>query len=231
MQEVIQFNGFLIRVQWLILAFSGIFGYIILRLRLNKMESTNKIVQETIIDSLLLTVVIWKLSFILFNPVKFINNPISLIFFNGGRRGFLLALTIAMAYLIYSSGKQGISVWIYAESIGVWYLAGTLPYYLISAMLSNKLMVFYGGRSLLAALLLLWQLKTVKVIGSPENLNQILLWFSLGKIFIYHFKASEVGYDNFIWKFSLEQFLFYVLAIIAIVINLFFGKSVTSNKK
>lgn len=229
LQGIIQFGYFFIYVQWLVLAVSGTLGYIVLRLRLKAVEQLNKVVQETFVNSLLITGFVWKLSLILFDPVKFVNNPLSLIYYSGGIRGFLLGLGIVAAYLIYSSRKQGLSVWIYVDFIVSGFLAGTVIYNVIASVLSNQYLLFYGSRSLLAALFLLWQVKRFRPIGKPGNLNQLLLWFSLGEIFIFHFKATEMNFDNSIWGFSLQQFLFYALAISAIGANLILGRKSTNS--
>lgn len=109
MHKIIQLGPYIITVQWLVLAISGTLVYIVLILRLKAVESLNKGVQEIIVDSLMISGFVWKFSLIIFDPVKFVNNPLTLIYFSGGIRGFLLALVIAAAYLIFSSGKKGLS--------------------------------------------------------------------------------------------------------------------------
>lgn len=97
MQDILKLGPFIIKVQLLVLALSGAFGYLILRLRGKGVGNLNKVIQETILDSLLIAILVWKFSPIAFNPVKFIKNSLSLIYFTGGTRGALLALTIATA--------------------------------------------------------------------------------------------------------------------------------------
>ena len=228
MQGIIQFGRFIINVQWLVLAISGTLVYIVLPLRLKAVEPLNKVVQETLVDSLIIIGFVWKFSLIIFEPVKFVNNPLTLMYFSGGIRGFLLALVITATYLIYSSGKQGLSVWTYVDFITACFLAGTMIYNLIAAVLANQFLLFYGSRSLLAALLLLWQIKRFSPIGKPENLNKLLLWFSLGEILIFHFKVPKLTFNNLIWGFSQQQLLFYALATFAIVVNLISGRKSTN---
>lgn len=218
------FGPFIINLQWLVLAVSGMLGYFVIWLRLKGVELFKKVVTETIFDSLVIISLVWKLSLILFHPVKFITNPMTLIYFSGGTRGFLLGLAIAAAYLFYFSRKQGVSVWIYADLIVSGALAATMSYSLIAMMSSKELLLYYGSRSLLAALLLLWQVKKLRGLGKIENLIQLLMWYILGEIFIFNLKAEEVSSYNLILGFSLKQIIFYALAIILIGSNLIFGK-------
>lgn len=213
MQDILKLGPFIIKVQLLVLALSGAFGYIVLQLRLKGEKSLNKVVQEKILDSLLIIIFAWKLSPIVFNPVKFIKNPLSLMYFTGGTRGVLLSLTIAAAYLIYSSKKQGLRVWIYADLIVTGFLAGAILYNLAALIVLKQSFAFYGSQLLLSALFLLWKIKKFRIIGNPRNLNELLMWFSLGEIFIFHLKGWE--------RFSLQQLLLYVLAIVATGANLF----------
>ena len=218
------FGPFIINLQWLVLAVSGMLGYFVIWLRLKGVELFKKVVTETIFDSLVIISLVWKLSLILFHPVKFITNPMTLIYFSGGTRGFLLGLAIAAAYLFYFSRKQGVSVWIYADLIVSGALAATMSYSLIAMMSSKELLLYYGSRSLLAALLLLWQVKKLRGLGKIENLIQLLMWYILGEIFIFNLKAEEVSSYNLILGFSLKQIIFYALAIVSIGSNLIFGK-------
>lgn len=228
MQGIIQLGPFIINVQWLVLAISGILVYIVLPLRLKAVEPLNKVAQETIVDLLMIIVFVWKFSLIIFEPVKVVNNPMTLMYFSGGIRGLLLALVIAAMYLIYSSRKQGISVWTYVDFITAAFLSGAVIYNLIAAVIANQFLLFYGSQSLLAALLLLWQIKRFSPVGKPENLNQLLLWFSLGEILILHFKVPNLTFNNLIWGFSKQQLLLYALATFAITINLISGRKRTN---
>jgi prolipoprotein diacylglyceryltransferase len=229
-QDAISFGPFIINVKWLMLAISGMFGYIVLKFRLKWMKSVNKVIQEEVINSLVIIPLVWKLSLILFHPVKFVRNPVTIIYFSGGTLGFQLALAAAAVYLLYSSKKQKISIWIYADTIAAGFLAGSMLFNLIIIILSKQFVLFYLIQIVLTAFLLLWQLKKFKIIGKKENLNQLLLWFSLGQILSSYFKTQDAGFQNSILGFTLEQFLYYSLAIFAIVISLVSGKKTNYNR-
>jgi len=49
---------------------------------------------------------VWKLSYVLFNFILFMETPLSFIFFNGGIKGHLLALAVLAVYLLFIAWKK-----------------------------------------------------------------------------------------------------------------------------
>lgn len=92
-------------------------------------------------------------------------------------------------------------------------MAGSILYSLATLILLKQSLMFYGSQLLLSTLLLLWNVKRLSPIGNPRKLNELLMWLSLGEIFIFHIKGWE--------GFSIQQLLLYVLAIVATAANLF----------
>jgi hypothetical protein len=213
------------------LAVSGSFGYLVINLRLEKFENIKKPVNDMLINLLIIIVLVWRFSLIFFNPIKVLNNPLSLIYFSGGTRGFLLSLVAAAAYLIYRSVKQGVSVFKYIDFMVSGFLAGGIVYHIIALIISKQFLIFYVSQSLLMCLLLIWQIKKPEMPGSIYNLNRILLWFSLGQIFISHFKVAQENIQSSIWNFSLQQIIFYVLSVLTIGLNLILEMKKSRNLK
>lgn len=57
-------------------------------------------------NAVTLYILTWKLSYILFNFDHFINMPLSLLYFNGGLPGHLLAVSLVMGYLLVARKKH-----------------------------------------------------------------------------------------------------------------------------
>lgn len=57
-------------------------------------------------NSFFLYVLVWKLSYIIFNFKMFLDLPSSVLYFNGGTKGHLLALTILSIYLLFFAVKK-----------------------------------------------------------------------------------------------------------------------------
>lgn len=167
MQDVIQLGRFLIKIQWLVLAFSGIIGYIIILLRLRKFKDIRKTVNQTIIDLIIIAALVWRFSLIFVDPLKVLNNPLTVFYFSGGTYGFLLSLAAAAAYLIFRSIRQGISILLYVDFMITGFLAGTVIYNVATLIVTKQSLLFYIGQSILAVSLLLWQIKRKETGCSP----------------------------------------------------------------
>jgi hypothetical protein len=64
---------------------------------------------------------VWKLSYILFNLKLFLGMPLSVIYFNGGIKGHLLALAVLSLYLLYFTGKKYQSIAVEAPNLFLLY--------------------------------------------------------------------------------------------------------------
>lgn len=219
MQGIIQLGHFLIKVQWLVFTISGLFGYFVIRLRLSKFENIKKSINDTLINLLIILALVWRFSFILFNPGEALRNPLTIIYFSGGIRGFFLSLAVAASYLVYCSIKQRISVLGFADFVISGFLAGALVYNITALIVSKQSLLFYISQSILAALLLSWQIKKSETLGNIYNLNQILMWFSLGQILAFHFKGAQQNLQSSIWNFPQQQIVFYALSVLTISLS------------
>ncbi|WP_438432708.1 hypothetical protein [Gorillibacterium sp. sgz500922] len=74
------------------------FGYLILRLRLRGREGHAE-TADLLVNSMLLGLLVWKFSMLLFNPLDTLAHPLSLLYFTGGKRGIWLALVVASGYI------------------------------------------------------------------------------------------------------------------------------------
>ena len=215
MQEVIQFGPFIVKLKWLIIAVSGLLGYGVLKYRLKGTNYSKDIMLETFEKMFLMAIVVWKFSLILFSPITVVTNPLALLYFSGGNRGALLALAVLAIYLYHQTRKQQTSIWVYLDALAVGGLASLVLYHLLALVLKEPL-VFHGTQSILSLLALFWLFKRSETVGNPYHLNLVLLWYSLGQIFISYITKS---YGNFLGGFSKEQILFFTLAFISLAIE------------
>ncbi|MDI6880530.1 MAG: hypothetical protein QMC95_16930 [Desulfitobacteriaceae bacterium] len=217
MQDAFQAGPILFKTQWLIIILSALVGYFVMRYRLKIAGYPAKRMIETIENSLIIAVMVWKFSLILFDPISVITNPLALLYFSGGERGIWLAAIVAVFYFYHRSKKEQVSVWVYGDLLTTGFLAATAAYHLID-LFGDKQMVWVDGSEILIALLILllifWRSKG---IGKPNNLNQVLLWFSLGQVFIAFLNPHR---QNDWWGFSQEQILYLILAVLCLTIDL-----------
>ena len=216
MQETLQVGPFILKMQWLVIILSAFVGYSVMRYRLKTAGYPDKRMIETIENSLIIALMVWKLSLILFNPVSVITNPLALLYFSGGEHGIWLAAVVVVLYYYYRSKKDQVLVWVYGDLLAVGFLAAIVVYHLID-LFGNKPMVWVDGSESLIALLPLLQIfRRSKGIGRPHHLNQILMWFSLGQVFVLFLNPLK---QNDWWGFSQEQLLYLSLAALCLSID------------
>ncbi|KJR46744.1 prolipoprotein diacylglyceryl transferase family protein [Desulfosporosinus sp. I2] len=218
MNETLQVGPFLLKTHWLVVIFSASVGYFIMRYRLKAAGYPDKRMIETIENSLITALMVWKFSLILFDPVSVVTNPLALLYFSGGEHGIWLAAVVAIVYFYLRAQKDQVSVWVYGDLLAAGFLAATAVYYLID-MVGNKQMVWVDGSEIIIALLILLLIfRRSKEIGKPNHLNQVLLWFSLGQVGIAFLNPLK---QNYWWGFSQEQILYLSLAALCLAIDLF----------
>ena len=226
MNSNLQLGPFVLRLQWMVIILSMFVGYLVVRYRLKRVTDLEDRAKERIIETIEKSIVIalmtWKFSLLLFDPVRVATNPLSILYYSGGELGIGLAIIVLLIYFYYHSKKEHISVGVYGDLIAVGFLAG-LGAYSLFALLGNQLRVgVYGSQILLAMLLYLLFLRKSKQTAKLSDLNQALIWFSLGQVFILFLSPLK---QFFWWGFSKAQFYFLILAAVCIIIEFLRAKN------
>jgi hypothetical protein len=221
MNETLQVGPFLLKTHWLIIILSALVGYFVIKYRLKRAGYPDQRMIETIENSLIIALIVWKFSLILFDPVSIVTNPLALLYFSGGEHGVWLAAVVAVFYFYHRAQKDQVSVWVYGDLLAAGFLAATAAYHFID-LFGDKQMVWVDGSEIIIALLILLLIfRRSKEIGKPNHLNQILLWFSLGQVGISFLNPLK---QNYWWGFSQEQILYLSLATLCLRIDWVAGK-------
>ncbi|MGM7703576.1 peroxiredoxin family protein [Pseudalkalibacillus sp. Hm43] len=101
----IQIGSMIIRTEWILLAVTIIVGFVVAKIQLHNHAERKKYV-DTIFNAVLIGLLVWKGSIILFQPFMVIDHPMSLLYFTGGVKGVWLGLISGAAYLIYKMKKD-----------------------------------------------------------------------------------------------------------------------------
>lgn len=221
MQDALQVGPFLLKTQWLVIILSALVGYFVIKYRLKTAGYPDQRMIETIENSLLIALMVWKFSLILFDPVSVVINPLTLLYFSGGERGIWLAAVAAIFYFYRRAQKDQVSVWVYGDLLAAGFLAATVVYYMIDLVWDKQMVWVDGSKIIIALLILLLIFRRSKEIGKPSVLNQVLLWFSLGQVFILFLNPLK---QNDWWGFSQEQILYLSLAALCLGIDWVAGK-------
>ncbi|BBI33845.1 hypothetical protein KCTCHS21_32440 [Cohnella abietis] len=185
----------------------GAVGWLVLKLRFKNLKE-NDTVMGYASTAFLLWLAVWKGSFILYHPVEFINQPLSLLYFDGGRRGLWTAGLITVLYIAYRSWKRRLSVNIWIGS-GIWFVLGCwFAYHMLYLVVGEKPVWFHA---LSAALALTFILLFIFLrLGFKRELGYSV-WFLIGQ--------TVLGFgvtDRQLWllSFSKPQLLFVIAALL-----------------
>lgn len=80
------------------------------------------------LNAIVIWVISWKLSVLLFEPRSVLTNPMSLLYYNGGNRGIWVAVLLSCLYLWYAVRKERMDKVLYIDSLLVSLIGGYAVY-------------------------------------------------------------------------------------------------------
>lgn len=129
-------------------------------------------------------IVTWKLSFVLFQWKMSIKNPLSILYFNGGIKGYWLGVAAVMLYLWRERKKsriQGdglpIEIWVYLVAV----------YEILFYLLNNGHILLSGIQFTIGIFFLLWIRKKLK---DPVWTRQLLILYTCFQGLFYSFQGG-----------------------------------------
>lgn len=212
MQDAIVWGPLIIKYNWIAIAFSALACYAAMKYWLKGKGDVSKPVLEDITNVFLWAFMIWKFSVIIFNPVAVLNNPYYILYFTGGERGILLAAIVVLIFLFVQCNKRKITFWLYAAVLVVGLLSYKLVYSLFQLIFNylTQSVLYDLSQIVLAIALLIWMYIRKEGFEKPQEINQLILWFSIGQIFGYFFKSYSTP---MFLGLSREQLVFLVVAL------------------
>lgn len=98
---------FPVQIKWTFIFLSVLAAYGTLFYRL-RAERASKQILDILTNSLMLFILVWKLSYLFFSPLQTFKAPLNLLYFNGGNKGVALGMVIVLLYLIRVSKKAAL---------------------------------------------------------------------------------------------------------------------------
>ncbi|RAL21473.1 hypothetical protein [Thermoflavimicrobium daqui] len=155
-------------------------------------------------NSFILYFFVWKLSYILFHFNLFVNMPLSILYFNGGTKGHIVALITLSLYLLFIAVKKNSSIYEESTCLFLLYLIG---YEVIFHLLEkNGLEAAIHLILFTCYLLLFTSLKKKKGLLSYQ---MFLLWILLELLIISYFHTI----------FSMEAFTFIWAGVTVLILS------------
>jgi len=212
--QVIQIGSFAILLKWLLLGIAIILGLIYIRLWLY--FSQKGVIDKRLIDllsnSLFLGFFIWKFSLILFDPSLIMKSPLSLLYFTGGSKGLILAITVTILFFFFKAKKLMIPNVFILQSGFLLSFAVLSGYHILTYIFLNEQQLSHLFLGLYTVLIIVIYLLKQKVL-SQNAIFTYLIIFSFFNLLLSFINGNT---DNKIFLFSLEQWFFIGLIIVSI---------------
>ncbi|RRJ65137.1 hypothetical protein EHV15_21125 [Paenibacillus oralis] len=185
----------------------GAAGWLMLRYRLRNMTECRTML-SVVTNAFWLWIIIWKASFLIFNPVEVIQRPAALLYFDGGERGGWIASLVAAVYIWIRTVKLNIPLPSWTGILTVFLLSGWSAYRMMLVVVGAEPAWFHGTSALLSAALLILLLFSSRGLDSLKGADYAV-WFSVGHVILWFLVP-----DRPIWvlSFSKQQLFFLLIA-------------------
>ncbi|WP_408891972.1 hypothetical protein [Paenibacillus taichungensis] len=224
MQEAVVWGPLIIKYNWIAIIFSVLAAHLTMKHWLKGKSDLSKPILNDITNVFFGAFLIWKFSVIIFNPVTVLNNPYYLLYFTGGERGILLSAIVVLIFLFFQSRKRRITFWVYAAVLAASLFSYIIFYSIFQLIFNNPTtssFLYDLSQIVLAIVLLVWMYSRKESFEKPQEINQLILWFSIGQIFSYFFKSFSVVV---FLGLSSEQLVFLTVALCCLSIHIFIKK-------
>lgn len=218
--KLLQLGPFLINIEILIFILSAFAGYMAMKFRLSKADVKGDISGKFFV-ALILGFFVWKFSIVLFDPISTFQQPLSLLYFNGGNKGIGLAVVITTIFLGIRTRMDGTSIMMNLDILGTGWIVSSSVYHLLLIFTDSTNLLYNSLYISLNIGFAIFLYKKKEAVGNSVVINQFIVWISLGMIGILFTKD---GRELFILGFTKEQILFFVVFIIFYIVDIVMNK-------
>lgn len=218
--QVIMLGPLMLKYSLLIMIIAAAAGYLVTLFRTRYLGTDiRKPLLDDLITTLLIGILVWKFSTLVFDLKSVIRSPLSLLYFTGGTRGIILAVIIGILILSYKCIRHHKPWGLYANAALTWVIA--------SYGVMSMLQMFFadGGISsvaiaLVSAAVVLYQFKHKECMNSTYHFNVSVMWSAIGL-----FAVSLLGENDIFWLgFSGKQLIFLFISILSLIIKVIMEK-------
>lgn len=190
-------------------------GYMALKYRLSKADVKEDI-SGKYFTALIIGFFVWKFSIVLFDPMSTFQQPLSLLYFNGGNKGIGLAVVITIIFIGVRTRLDGTSIMMNLDVLGTGWIVSSSVYHLFLIFIDNSNLLFHSLYFSMNIGFAVFLFKKKEAVGNSVVVNQFIEWISLGMIGILFTKN---GRELFVLGFTKEQMLFFVVFIISYIVD------------
>lgn len=134
--KIFQLGSIAISLKWLVLGVAILTGLLVLKIWLQRSQPKhiNKKIFELVTNSLFWGFIFWKGSLILLDPKLVWKSPLSLLYFTGGSKGFIVAILLTGIYFIYKIKKIDVPKIMALKTVLIFSIVVMGMYYVVSGL-------------------------------------------------------------------------------------------------
>lgn len=177
--QVIMLGPLMLKYSLLMMIVAVAAGYWTALTRIRHLETvTRKNVMDDLLTTLLIGILVWKFSTIIFDFKSVIRSPLSLLYYSGGMPGVIFAVVTGFIILAYKCFRYRKAWVLYANTALTWLMSGYAVLSLLRFILKD------GGIpavscALASACVVVYQFRHKEQLYSTYHLNVTVLWTGL----------------------------------------------------
>jgi hypothetical protein len=210
--DIIQIGSFAILQKWLLLGLAVLFGLLFMKTWLRRFQKEeNQKLFELLLNTLFIGFLIWKISLFLFEPTLIWKSPFSLLYFNGGNNGLVLAIILSIIYFTFKAQRKSISNLTILQTVFVFSLGVLSLYHTLSFIFQEKNHILHFLLGSIAIFLLM--LGLIKRLTAKWIFSSVILFAFINLII----SSIFIDIENKLFLFTAEQWLYILLSIFALI--------------
>ncbi len=210
--NVVQLGPLLLNFNLLLFILSAFVAFVIIKMRLHLLNKEGMIA-EKFARAIIIGFFTWKFSLILFDPVSVIQQPMSLIYFDGGDKGIGLAFVASLVYVWIRTRKDHTPLSLNLDLASAGWVAGSSVYQLLLMTMDTSNMLFHILYMILNGILAICLFSRMHTTTGMEKMSPCWMWYSLGMAGIFFFKENRAF---MISGFTKEQVVYFIIFLLAL---------------
>ncbi len=237
MPEILQFGPFMIKLDWVLLAVSGLIGYFVMQRRIKQSCYRDQPILDKFSTGLMIVFFVWKFSPVLFTPSALWENPLGLLTMAGSVTGMWLGIAAALLYIDRSLRRMqvprlfftdllslGIVVMLFVYNLLGWQYGTvtTLPWGISIENLEYKYHPVNAYLLLVTLPIFIWLWrKNSSLLGTGSMAVNVLIYYGMGLMLVSFFKQNTSLFAGL----SGEQLLYLLLMILGLLLPIFLKRN------
>lgn len=129
--ELYSIGPFLLPLHTLLFILLGVLAALAVASICKRLDTPFQPWKDILLNGLITYLLVWKLSYLLLDPMTLISNPLRLILANGGVMGHILGAILALYVIYRSTKKESYSLFLFFDLFMYWLLITLSAYWLI----------------------------------------------------------------------------------------------------